>query len=187
MASITKRYGGVKIIWHPEKLKSFADKKITAPVYIRFKPTNRCNHHCAFCSYDPKTGDIGVRDKMKDRADEIPKEKVMEIIDDFKDMGVKAVTFSGGGEPLIYPYIEEAMQKILDAGINLSIITNGQCLEGKKAEILSKAHWVRISSDASDAASFSKIRKVPERWFYKLTENIKQFAQIKNPECELGI
>ncbi len=187
MTAIAKRYGGLKILWHSEKLKSFVDGKITAPIYIRFKPTNRCNHHCAFCSYDPETGDTGVRDKMKDRTDEIPKEKMVEIIDDFKDMGVKSVTFSGGGEPLIYPHIEEAMQKILDAGINLSIITNGQELNGKKAEILSHAHWVRISSDASDAESFSKIRQVPEEWFHKLTENIRKFAQIKNPNCELGI
>jgi MoaA/NifB/PqqE/SkfB family radical SAM enzyme len=187
MAEIKQRYGGLKILCHYEKLKSFVDKKITTPVYVRFKPTNNCNHHCSFCSYDPKTGDTGVRDKMKDRTDEIPQEKMIEIMSDFKDMGVKAVTFSGGGEPLIYPYIEEAMQKILDAGIDLSIITNGQCLEGKKAEILSHAHWVRISSDASDAESFSKIRKVPEEWFHKLTENIRKFAQIKNPKCELGI
>ena len=187
MTEIKQRYGGLKILWHHEKLKSFVDGKITPPIYVRFKPTNRCNHHCAFCSYAPDTGDTEVRDKMKDRLDEIPREKTMEIINDFKEMGVKSVTFSGGGEPLIYPYIEEAMQKILDAGINLSIITNGQGLEGKKAEILSRAHWVRISSDASDAASFSKIRRVPEEWFHKLTENIRKFAQIKDPNCELGI
>ena len=186
MATISKRYGGLKILWHPEKLKSFVENKIAAPIYIRMKPTNRCNHQCAFCSYDPITGDIAIRNETN-RTDEIPHEKMMEIISDFKDMGVKAVTLSGGGEPLIYPYVEETMQKILDSGINLSIITNGQCLEGKKAEILSKAHWVRISSDASDAASFSKIRKVPEEWFYKLTENIRNFAKIKNPKCELGI
>ena len=33
--------------------------------------------------------------------DFIPKAKMMEIIDDLVDMGVKAVTFSGGGDPFI--------------------------------------------------------------------------------------
>ncbi len=186
MASIKQRYGNLKLLLHHEKLISFLEDKITSPVYIRMKPTNKCNHHCNFCSYDPVTGDLSVRNELN-RTDEIPREKMLEILDDFKDMAVKAVTYSGGGEPLIYPYIEEAMQKTLDYGINLSIITNGQNLNGKKAEILSQANWVRVSSDASDAKSFSKIRRVPEEWFYKLTENIRNFAKIKNSKCELGI
>lgn len=186
MASIKQRYGNLKLLWHHEKLKSFLENKITSPVYIRLKPTNKCNHNCNFCSYDPLQGDLAVRNELN-RTSEIPREKMLEILENLREMGVKAVTYSGGGEPLIYPHIEETMQRTLDFGINLSIITNGQSLNEKKAEILSQANWVRISSDASDAESFSKIRRVPEDFFYKLTSNIKNFAKIKNPECELGI
>lgn len=186
MASIKQRYGNLKLLWHPEKLNSFLENKITSPVYIRIKPTNKCNHNCNFCSYDPLQGDLLIRDELN-RTDEIPKEKMHETIDNLREMGVKAVTYSGGGEPLIYLHIEETMQRTLDYGINLSIITNGQKLNGKKADILSQANWVRVSSDASDAKSFSEIRRVPEEWFYELTANIRNFAKIKNPECELGI
>ncbi len=186
MTSIKQRYGNLKLLLHPEKLKSFLEDKITSPIYIRIKPTNKCNHNCEFCSYNPVTGDLAVRDELN-RTDEIPREKMLEILDDLKDIGVKAITYSGGGEPLIYPHISEIMQKTLDCGINLSIITNGQELNGKKAELLSHANWVRISSDASDAESFSKIRKVPKDYFYKLASNIENFAKIKNPKCELGI
>ncbi len=182
----SKRYGGLKIIWHPDKLKSFLEGKITAPIYVRVKPTNRCNHHCSFCSYDPVEGDIAIRNETN-RRDELPREKMLEILSDFKDIGVKAVTYSGGGEPLIYPHIEEAMRKTLEYWINLSVITNGQKLNGERADILKNANWVRISSDASDAESFSAIRKVPETWFDELTENIRNFAKIKNKKCELGI
>ena len=186
MSSIKKRYGNLKLLWHQEKLNSFLQERIIPPIYIRIKPTNRCNHHCEFCSYDPTTGDLNVRDELN-RTDEIPREKMSEILADLKEMSVKAVTYSGGGEPLIYPHIEETMQRTLDYGINLSIITNGQGLSGQKARILSQAHWVRVSSDASDALSFSKIRGVPEDWFPLLTENIGNFAKIKNSECELCI
>ena len=186
MTSIKQRYGDLKLLSHPEKLKSFLENKITSPIYIRIKPTNKCNHNCEFCSYNPVTGDLAVRDELN-RTDEIPREKMLEILDDLKDIGVKAITYSGGGEPLIYPHISEIMQKTLDCGINLSIITNGQELNGKKADILSKANWVRISSDAGDAESFSKIRKVPKDYFYELTSNIENFAKIKNSKCELGV
>ena len=57
-------------------------------------------------------------------------------IDSFHPVwGVKAVTFSGGGEPLVYPYITETMEKVLDAGIDLSIITNGSMLKGRNAQL----------------------------------------------------
>jgi len=39
---------------------------------------------------------------------------MLEILSDFKEMGVKAITFSGGGEPLIYSHIEEVMKKALE-------------------------------------------------------------------------
>jgi MoaA/NifB/PqqE/SkfB family radical SAM enzyme len=182
-----KRYGGFKLVWHHQKLKDLLEKKVSAPIYVRVKPTNKCNHRCYFCSYEPSEGDMTVRDEIFDRSDEIPEEKMIETLIDFMQMGVKAVTYSGGGEPLIYPWIDETMKRTLKYGINLSVITNGQCLHGEKAEILKDANWVRVSSDASDAKSFSEIRRVPQAMFYVLTENIRNFARIKSKECELGI
>ena len=164
---ISKIYGTSKILRHPAKLQSFVKDKVEAPVYVRFKPTNICNHHCYYCAYDSNSPS-GV-----DRTLQLSREKVMETIDNFKEMGVRAVTFSGGGEPLIFPHIAEAMKKILDYSIDLSIITNGQSLNGEKAKLLAKAKWVRISLDSSDAKIFSETRGVPETWFDELVENIK--------------
>ena len=134
-----KIYGTSKIFNHPAKLQSFSEGKIAPPIYVRVKPTNVCNHHCYYCAYDSNSPS-GV-----DRTLQLPKEKAMEILDDFKEMGVKAVTYSGGGEPLVYPHIIEMMKKTLDYGIDLSMITNGQNLNGEKAELLAKAKWIRIS------------------------------------------
>ncbi|MBQ8693524.1 MAG: radical SAM protein, partial [Synergistaceae bacterium] len=91
-------YSNLKIFAHAEALKSIGDGKRIAPVYIRLKPTNYCNHNCYYCSY--ADSELGLRDAVK-KQDQIPREKMLEIIDDMADMGVKAVTFSGGGEPLV--------------------------------------------------------------------------------------
>ena len=177
-------YSNLKIFAHAEALKSIGDGKRIAPVYIRIKPTNYCNHNCYYCSY--ADSELGLRDAVK-KQDQIPREKMLEIIDDMADMGVKAVTFSGGGEPLVYPYIADAMQKILDKNINLSIITNGQLLSGARADILSRAKWVRISFDAANAETYSKTRSIPLGAFDEVCGNIKKFAKIKQNFCELGI
>ena len=185
--AIQAKYGGLKIVWHPEKLKSFLNGKVTAPLYVRIKPTNLCDHNCFYCSYDPEAKSRNILSEGFNRNDEIPREKMMEILKDFKEMGVKAITFSGGGEPLIYPYIEETMEKCLEYGIDLSIITNGQKLNGRKAELLAKAKWVRISLDTCTPETFEKSRNRPQKWFQELTENMKNFAKIKNKNCEFGI
>ena len=179
----SKVYSSSKIFHHPEKLDSFLEERVTAPVYVRVKPTNICNHRCYYCAYDtenPNIQDIG-------RRDEIPREKMMELLGDFKDIGVKAVTFSGGGEPLVYPHIIEALERTLEYGIDLSMITNGQRIEGRVTDLLSHAKWIRVSMDSSNAKTFSETRRRPESWFYGLVRNIGNFAKVKDKYCKLGI
>lgn len=177
-------YSNLKIFAHAQALNDIGDGKRIAPIYIRIKPTNYCNHKCFYCSYADNA--LGLRDSVN-RQDQIPWEKMQEIISDISDMGVKAVTFSGGGEPLVYPYIVETMQKILDAGIDLSIITNGQLLKGERAEVLANAKWVRISFDSANAETYAKVRQLPLEAFEEVCDNIHAFSKIKKDNCELGV
>ncbi len=178
-------YNHSKLAFHKEKLEALAKGEVSAPIYVRVKPTNKCNHRCFYCSYDPDFEYI-LSERLK-RNDEIPEKKMMEILDDFRDIGVKAVTYSGGGEPLIYPYINKTLEKTLENRIDLSIITNGQKLDGRRAELLTQAKWVRVSADYCDEKTFSRIRRVPKVLFHKLVDNLRNFAERKNPDCEFGI
>lgn len=138
-------YSQMKVFCHPEVIDRLLKGERCNPVYIRIKPTNRCNHNCNYCHYRHSYLDLDEYNPN----DEIPREKMLEIVRDMKELGVKAVTFSGGGEPLLYPHIEETMQAVLDAGIDLSIITNGSLLKEKKAEILAKASGCAFPSSRS--------------------------------------
>ena len=46
-------------------------------------------------------GDLQLGEEI-DVRDSIPEDKMNEIVDDLVKMDVKAVTFSGGGEPFLY-------------------------------------------------------------------------------------
>lgn len=177
------KYSPYKIIHHEEKLIALMDKETAAPLYVRIKPTNRCNHNCFFCVYNESYANM--HEGMIKR-DELSREKLLEILEDFKGIGVRAVTYSGGGEPLIHPNIEEVMQRTLDYGIDLSIITNGQKLSGKKAEILAKAKWVRISMDYCDEEGFKISQRGSGRMFFEIISNIKNFT--KDPHtCDIEV
>ncbi|MEY8332175.1 radical SAM protein [Lachnospiraceae bacterium 47-T17] len=176
-------YSELKVFYHQDVLKNLTEGKRCNPVYIRIKPTNRCNHHCNYCHYQNAYLNLDEYSL----TDEIPRDKMMEIIKDMADMGVKGVTFSGGGEPLLYPYIEDAMENILKVGIDLSIITNGGLLEGNKARLLADAKWVRISVESINDDMYCKVRGIKQGSFHRLCDNIKNFSQIKKETCELGI
>lgn len=177
-------YSSLKIFSHHDKVQAIEMGKRTAPVYIRLKPTNVCNHHCYYCSYADDV--LGLRDDVKSK-DFIAWDKMQEIISDMGTMGVKAVTLSGGGEPLAYPWILETMKLITDKAIDLSIITNGELLNGDRAKVLQSAKWVRISFDAATAEVYEDIRGLKPGSFDKVCENIRRFSNLKENGCELGI
>lgn len=176
-------YSEMKIFHHQEILQNLLCGERCSPLYIRLKPTNKCNQDCYYCSYRNPCLDLSEYNMN----DEIPFDTMMSLLDDFVSMKVKAVTLSGGGEPLLYPYIEKTMERLLEGQIDLSIITNGILLNGRRAELLSKAKWVRLSIDTVDASKYSQIRRVKEESFHILCKNIKQFSAIKNENCELGV
>lgn len=175
-------YSSMKVFYHTEKIEALKNNERTAPVYVRVKPTNVCNQNCYYCVYaDDKVFD----NRRVDRRESIPWEKMQEIVTDFADMGVKAVTFSGGGEPLCYHSIIPTLQMIKKYDIDYSMITNGQELHGEKADLLCGAKWVRVSMDATNAKTYEKIRKVST--FHTVLKNLEQFAKNKNKNCSLGI
>ena len=188
MNGLANPYSAVKVFHHKEVLDALERNKHIAPFYIRLKPTNFCNHHCAYCTYG--SGDTHQKTENRDSVeyrDMIPWEKLQEIITDIGNMGVKALTFSGGGEPLTYPHIVDAAEKLREYGIDLSLITNGQLLRGKRAEAFAAAKWVRISFDSPRADLYARLRRIPESSFHQVCENIREFSKNKNKDCVLGI
>lgn len=180
---MNNKYSNLKIAWFPEKLKSLKDCQITPPVCVRIKPTNRCCHNCYFCVYNY---DFSKMHENVYRSDEISLTKMFEILEDLSEMGVKAVTYSGGGEPLFHRDIEAILQKTLDCNLDLSMLTNGQGLTMNISEKMVHAKWIRISMDYWNEKIFSKTRRINEKFFNTIVENIKGFAAI-NKNCDLGI
>ena len=186
--SSASNYSSLKIFHHKDLLDNLKLNNTAFPIYIRIKPTNKCNHNCSYCTY----GSGKSNSKSKNRGiikeqDSIEWDKMQEIIIDMAECGVKAVTFSGGGEPLLYPKIIETVDLIKEHKIDLSLITNGQLLQGEIAKRFYKAKWIRISFDSPDAEEYSKIRAIPLAAFKQVCDNIEKFAENKRGSCTLGI
>jgi len=184
---MANKYSSLKVFHYQDKLDSLPKEnpEIKAPIHIRIKPTNVCNHNCWYCAY--KVDNLQLGQDMVER-DYIPEDKMMEIIDDIKDMGVKAVTFSGGGEPFTYRFFTQTIKKLIDYKIPFASLTNGSKLKGEIAELFAEhATWLRISIDGYDAQSYSEARSVKLTEFDKIINNMKNFVAIPNRKCNLGV
>jgi MoaA/NifB/PqqE/SkfB family radical SAM enzyme len=102
-------------------------------------------------------------------------------------MGVKAVTFSGGGEPFLYDHFNETVKWLTHSPIKFAALTNGSLMTGEVAEMFSDyGTWLRVSMDGYDDASYSRIRRVKDGEYTKIMKNIKAFALLDGA-CELGV
>ncbi|MCX6050965.1 MAG: radical SAM protein [Campylobacterales bacterium] len=184
---MASKYSSLKIFHYQDKLDSLPKEidVIKAPIHIRIKPTNACNHNCWYCAY--KVDYLQLGQDMVER-DFIPHAKMMEILDDCKEMGVKAITFSGGGEPFTYRYFAQTIKKIIENNIAFASLTNGSRLNGELAELFAyNATWLRVSIDGYDDESYAKARDVKIGEFSKLLENMKNFANMPNRSCNFGV
>jgi MoaA/NifB/PqqE/SkfB family radical SAM enzyme len=179
-------YTKMKVFRFPEKLVSLPREtpEVQAPLHVRLKPTNACNHRCRYCAYRADQLQLGQDMQV---ADSIPREKMKEIVEDLAEMGVKAVTFSGGGEPMVYPHLAETLRGLIAAGIRVASLTNGGRLRGEPAELLA-AHgaWVRVSLDGWDGPSYARYRGVDQDEFSRVLDNMAAFKALGGP-CLLGV
>ncbi len=179
-------YTKMKIFHYPEKLASLPREKdaILPPLHIRMKPTNACNHNCGYCAYRVDKLQLG---QSMQKADAIPREKMLEIVEDVVAMGVRAVTFSGGGEPLIYPHLLESCQALRAGGVRIAALTNGSLLRGELADFLAyEATWIRVSMDGFDGPSYAAYRGAPETEYALVMDNMRRFKNRGGP-CYLGV
>ncbi len=177
-------YSHLKFVNFPDRIAALQAGKLAAPVHVRIKPINRCNHNCWYCAYRKNNLQLG---QDMSEQDVLPEAKMFEIADDLSQMGVRAVTFSGGGEPLLYKKLPELIELLDKGGIRVAALTNGTALSGRNAEAFARhGTWVRISIDAWDDASYALARGIKDNEFTRVVDNIRDFAARKS-RCLLGI
>ena len=99
---------------------------------IQFELSSRCNERCIHC-YIPN--------EKKNTGFDMPKEKVMDLIDQLADMGGLHVTFSGG-EAFLHKDLIELVRYARNKDLQVSILSN---LIALKDEQIKELHDLNIS------------------------------------------
>lgn len=154
MSSATAFNPLAKLALHPLHLAAFAEDRVTAPISVEISPSHLCNAACPTCWY------VIGSEKPHHSRDYLNHALLLAMLDDFEAMGVEAVTWTGGGEPSIYPHINEAIDAAHAHGLKQAMFTNGY-VPIKRAELMK---WIRLTITdrlmipkcASDYASKTK-------------------------------
>lgn len=183
-ARMSRLYSNLKVLGQTDRLSAIRQGKMAAPVHVRIKPINRCNHDCWYCAYRADQLKLGENMKVSDR---LADDKLLEIVDDLVVMGVAAVTFSGGGEPLLHKRLPDAVERLARGGVRVATLTNGSNLKGRMADAFAEyGTWVRVSMDAWDDASYAHARSVRQGEFSKIIDCMRAFIDLRS-RCVLGV
>lgn len=187
-------YSDLKPLWHIEKIQSLRDGKRIVPSQVQLIISDLCNQDCSFCSYRMSNGFSseqfvqrlpgGKINRNPNRM--IPYEKAIEILGDCAEAGVKAIQFTGGGEPTAHPRHLDIFKRALDLGMEAGLVTNGLVLRESWKDVLPRFSWIRVSLDAGDRESYASIRRAKASDFAKVLGNIKEIAATC-PKALVGV
>ena len=171
-----------KVIANVDRVVEFVETGNTAPVLIEVDPSNACNHACSFCLSSYIHFDKYKGTEAFSRA-VMPRDMLMGLCEDFVSMGVRAVNWTGGGEPCLNKHLKEAIAYCGKNGIKQGIFTNGTLLDKRDLfeTMVDNMTWVRISIDTGTEESYNKIRipKGGADW-NKMVSNVTQLIKVNN-------
>lgn len=155
-----------KIYYYLDEMNRMRNGDYVNPVSCEIDPSNRCMLNCEFCMY---------KDYRKESAVDLELPVYEKLIHELKDIGVKSITFTGGGEPLMNFNFNEMAKMAFNLGFQVGLITNGVLLS--TVNDVERFTFVRVSLDAGTSETYHKIKKVDK--FNLVLNNIKEVVSKK--------
>ncbi len=143
----------------------------------------RCNFDCIYCELEPA--------KPVDVYDNPP--KVEEIFDEVKkavdEFDFEVLTITSNGEPTLYPYLNELIDKLKTLNKKLLILSNSSTINRKNIQnALKKLDIVKLSLDSADEKIFKKIDRPHKNInLQEIINGIIEFRKIYKGELIIEI
>jgi GTP 3',8-cyclase len=159
-----------KLLAFPGVLKSARDAAPLKPINLEINPINFCNQSCTWCTYG----------YLHERSEQLDIGKIYELLEDAKQLEVKSLTWTGGGEPTVYKNLHLAMARAVELGFSQGINTNGRNLPKPVQQLIcGNFDYIRFSVDAGTDETYCKTHRVKKGEFAKVIENITQLCTAK--------
>jgi len=110
--------------------------------------TSLCSLNCGHCYVKPRFA----------KLPELSLEEKGKLIDEAAELGVDWIGLSGG-EPLIHPHLPFIVERAVDKGVELSLVTSGQAYSDEVLKLLRRGEvYVYLSVDGARPESHEALR-----------------------------
>jgi len=146
-----------------------------APFMVVWDFTKRCNLRCRHCYANASP---------LSPPDELTLEQKLEVLRQLDEAGVAALSFSGG-EPLMSTDFWLLAEKASEAGMYVSVATNGTLITENVANKLKEVgvRYVEVSLDSVNPEKHDSFRGVPGSW----ERAVRGIRNAKRAGLEVGI
>lgn len=180
-------YNNIRLLQHFEILQQIEQGHgpEAPPLHVRIEPTEACNFRCAFCYWhDPERKAYIKNIANVTGYNRLPFDRLLTLIDELAEIGTQAISFTGSGDPLMYPKLGQILKRIHAQQIKAGVTSNlAMPLDDETIEALSQCTWIRWSMNAGTPEGFIKTHapreKAPEKAFHRAIENVKRLVNLK--------
>jgi len=130
---------GAKFWQHQRQMESYLTSTNNSVISTHVSPEGQCNLRCPFCSVT-----------YRDTHSRIPLDTIKKYVENLQTRGLKAVILTGGGEPTLYPCINELVRWLKQRRLSIALITNGTQTQRVDDDVWGMFSWVRISINMFD-------------------------------------
>jgi len=125
-----------KLFHHLDALRAFEQGNNAAPpVNCEISPTMYCNASCPWCYF------LASDYKQKHSKEWIDRDVLERTIREVAAMGTQAISWTGGGDPSIYPGIDAMIDVAHEVGLKQGMFTNGY----RPINYPEKLAWIRLT------------------------------------------
>ena len=180
-------YNTLPIFQHLETLKMIesGNGSHCPPLHARIEPTELCNFRCGFCCWYNEDRHKTIPSARFTGRNIFRRQRILNLIDELIEAGTMAFSFSGGGDPLLYPWMAILLKKISDYRRPFGITSNmAMNLNDDLFNQLAGAAWIRWSMNAGTYDTYLKIHNPisvnGHNIFERVKHNIKQLIDIRS-------
>ena len=176
---------GHKLSHHYDRVAAWENGERIAPITVDMALSRACGSMCSFC--------YAMVQEPQERAI-IKTAQALNLLDDFAEIGVKAVSLVSDGESTLSKAYVPFIQHAVKVGLDVGNATNGWEWEPEKIDqVLPYLTWVRFTVAAGTPASYARIMYVGPEYtevFDRAMSHIRYAVDLKrrlNLKVTIGI
>jgi len=176
------QFNSNKILSYYEDALTIKKGGMPAPRMALIYPTYKCNCACEHCLCKEMNNNTNTI--------ELSILEFKQLIVQLKNIGVKAIEFCGGGEPLLYPNIENLIRFIRSQNMELGVLTNGSTLGVHYKTLIDNATYIRVSIDTLSDSTYESTKHPRGHNLSNILRGLLMLTKYKkstDSKCSLGL